>query len=175
LALTTSWSVHSWTGGAPRRTTSTFPGGDGSDFGGRGPPLRATVLRGAHGARDPPSRGATSSSRGSLEWCAVPARQRCLTSPFIILSLASLFLIGRSSDSRERVREAVQGAETGCGDEDGESRHECRRRPPSPTASDPKVLASLATCVGWLGGGGGGLPAGTPPSSSVCGAASTTA
>jgi hypothetical protein len=26
-----------------------FPWGDDGDFGGRGPPLRATVLRGAHG------------------------------------------------------------------------------------------------------------------------------
>jgi hypothetical protein len=85
------------------------------------------------GARDPPSScGATFSSRGSPEWCAFPARQRCLTSPFIIVSLTSLFLVRRSSDSREHVREAVQGAEMGCSDEDGESKHECRRRPPLP-------------------------------------------
>jgi hypothetical protein len=48
-----------------RRTTSIYPGGDGRDFGGRGLPLRATVLRGAHGAVDLPTRGATISSRGS--------------------------------------------------------------------------------------------------------------
>jgi hypothetical protein len=39
-----------------------YPGGDGGDFGGRGLPLQATVLRGAHGAVDPPTRGVTISS-----------------------------------------------------------------------------------------------------------------
>jgi hypothetical protein len=58
---------------APRDAQLPLPlGGDGGDFGGCGPPLRATMLRGAHG---------TTSSQGSSEWCAVSARQRCLTSP----------------------------------------------------------------------------------------------
>jgi hypothetical protein len=32
------------------------------------------------GAFDPPTRGATISLRGSLKWCVIPTRQRCLTS-----------------------------------------------------------------------------------------------
>jgi hypothetical protein len=34
---------------APRDAQLLFPRGDGGDFGGLGPPIQATVLRGAHG------------------------------------------------------------------------------------------------------------------------------
>jgi hypothetical protein len=44
--------------------------------------FRLPCSRESMGAVEPPSTcGATISSRGSPEWCAIPTRQRCLTSP----------------------------------------------------------------------------------------------